>query len=353
MAGLHRRRDQAGRRIEGGVDVAAARAAAARAAAVALRSMLVVLQAVRRDAGAVGRQHPAHLRQRLTHADFRRRQLERALEQAVGQVRQVLLHARDAEVQVDLVVVRLDVGVGDRPVLAVPVVRLRLEVQIRQAQRQPSPDVRLPAEAPGAHPRVVRAGIRVILLVDDDVLAVVGAAPALDVGIDVLVRVALAVGRLADRVLVEAERLAVGRHLAAAGVIVRPLHRFQLGVEVELLAGFEEEDVQAARRQDVRGHSPGGSGPDDDRIVGPGEVDFTGFRLQNAQQQGHAMNLAYFRASSALFSTQRTDRIDGPDPAQRRIRGGQAHEPGQRAAHGHEPPHRIERETVDLRANPP
>ena len=30
---------------------------------------------------------------------------------------------------------------------------------------------------------------------------------------------------------------------------------------------------------------PGGPGPDDYRIVGPGKVGFTGFRLQHAQQQ--------------------------------------------------------------------
>ena len=55
-------------------------------------------------------------------------ELQRPLEDAVGQVRDVLLRARDAEQRVDLVVVGRDVGIADRPVLAEPVVALRLEV---------------------------------------------------------------------------------------------------------------------------------------------------------------------------------------------------------------------------------
>ena len=43
----------------------------------------------------------------------------------------------------------------------------------------------------------------------------------------------------------------VGRRIAAAGVVMRPLHRSQLGVEVELFAGFEEQDVEASRHEDM------------------------------------------------------------------------------------------------------
>src|SRR6187549_2397657 len=100
---------------------------------------------------------------------------------------------------------------------------LCLEVVIRQAQGEAAPDVRLATQAPRTHPRVVGAGIGMVLLVDNDVLAVVGAAPPLHVGVDLGVgRVLRSVRRLTYRVLVHRERVMARWHLAAAGVIVRP-----------------------------------------------------------------------------------------------------------------------------------
>ena len=276
IARVHRGIDQSRRRIERGVDVAAAGPAPAGAAAEALAAVLV-LHAVGRDAGAVRRGDASHRLERLAQLDLARVHLVRALEEAVRQVRQPFLVAGDAEVGVDAVVVRLDVGVGDRPVLAVAVVRLRLEVVVGEAQREAPPDVRLAAEHARAHPGVVGAGVRVLLLVDEDVLHVVRAAPSADVRPDVLVRAVLrGVGWLADVVLVEREGMPPGRRVAAARMVVRPLHRAQLGFDVDLLACLEEQDLEAVRREHVRGHATRGARPDDDGVVGLGEVDLGG-----------------------------------------------------------------------------
>ncbi len=181
--GVQGRVDEAGGRVEGGVDVAAARAPAAGAAAEAAAAVLVVLEPVGGHARPVGREHAARARQRLAQLHLGRVEPGRPLEAAVGQVGQALGVAGDAEVEVDLVVVGRDVGVGDGPVLAVAVVALGLEVVVGQAQGEPAPDVRLAAQAARAHPGVVRAGVGVVLLVHHDVLAVVRAAPALHVGV--------------------------------------------------------------------------------------------------------------------------------------------------------------------------
>ena len=178
---VQRRIDEAGGGVEGGVDVAAARAAVAGAAAEAAAAVLVVLQAVGGDARAIRREHRARLRHRLPQHTSAALSRVGALELAVGQVGQALGMAGDPEVEVDLVVVGLEVGVRDRPVFAEAVVALRLEVVVGEAQGEPAPDVRLAAEDARAHPGVLRARVGMLLLVHDDVLRVVGAAPALHV----------------------------------------------------------------------------------------------------------------------------------------------------------------------------
>ena len=70
VPGVHRRIDETGGRIEGGVDVAPARAAAARAASEAPAAVLVVLQPVGRHAGTVGRENAVHLLQRVAQRHF-------------------------------------------------------------------------------------------------------------------------------------------------------------------------------------------------------------------------------------------------------------------------------------------
>src|SRR5438132_1417696 len=66
---------------------------------------------------------------------------QRPQKYAVGKMRQVLLHAHDAEIQIHLVVVRGDVAIADRPIFAETVATLGLEVVVGEAQRQPSPDI--------------------------------------------------------------------------------------------------------------------------------------------------------------------------------------------------------------------
>jgi len=89
----------------------------------------------------------------------------------------------------------------------------------------------------------------------------------------VLERGALRVGRLADVVLVEADGVISRRRLAAAGVLVGPLHRSQLGIDVDLLACFEQQHLHPLRSEDVGGHPARGARAHDDRVVGLGEID--------------------------------------------------------------------------------
>ena len=187
-------------------------------------------------------------------------------------MRQILADARDAEISIDTIVVRLDVLIGDRPVLAVAVAALRLEVVVGKPERQASPDIRLSAEAPCAHPGVIGSCVRMLFLVDDDVLRVVGAAPALHVRIDLRVRRVVCIRRLTDRVLVERQRMVSRRQTAPSRVLVRPLGRFQVFIKIELLSRFEHQHLHALRRHDVRSHAAGRARPDHDGVVGAAEI---------------------------------------------------------------------------------
>ena len=120
------------------------------AAAQATAAILVVLQAVGGNAGTVRGDDAAHLLEALFKSEFGAVQLGGALKDAVGKLRQVFLHARDTEVQIDLVVVGRDVAVTDRPVFAVAIVTLGFEIIIREAKREASPDICL---APGQRAR--------------------------------------------------------------------------------------------------------------------------------------------------------------------------------------------------------
>ena len=279
--------DETGGRIEGRVDVAAARPAVAGSATEASAAVLVVLQAVGGDPGAIGREHAVRALHRLAQHHLRRVQPGRALELAVGQVLEALGVAGDAEVEVDLVVVGGDVGVGDGPVLAEAVAALRLEVVVGKAEGQAAPDVGLAPQAAGPHPGVLRARVGVVLLVHHDVLRVVGAAPALHVGVDGGVgAVLLGVGRIADRVLVLGEGVAVVGHLAATRVVVGPLHRLQLRLDVELLPRLEHQHLEALLGEDVSGHASRGPRAHHDGVVGAGQVDFFREWRGYAQQHG-------------------------------------------------------------------
>src|SRR2546422_892944 len=85
------------------------------APAVTLAPILVVLQPVGGDAGAIRRQDLSRLLQALAQLHLTPVELGGTLELAVRQVRQGLLDSGDAAVEVDLVVVRLQVRAGARP----------------------------------------------------------------------------------------------------------------------------------------------------------------------------------------------------------------------------------------------
>ena len=179
VAGVARREDQRGRRMERRADVASAPAAAASHAALAV----LVQHAVGGDAGAPGNQLAAHLRDRALQQHFAFVQLQRPLIEAVRQMRNAFLRAADAEQRVDLVVIRRDVGIADRPVFAEAVLRLPLEIHLGEPQRHAAPHVRLAAKHARPHPGVRRARGRVLLLVDDVVRRIAIAR----VGVDLLV----------------------------------------------------------------------------------------------------------------------------------------------------------------------
>src|SRR5688572_15820410 len=81
------------------------------------------------------------LDQQLVAARLRRR-----LENAVWVVRQAFVRSEQADVAIDAVVVRLEIVVGDRPVVAETIEALAPEVVGTEAQRDAAPVIGAPAE---------------------------------------------------------------------------------------------------------------------------------------------------------------------------------------------------------------
>ncbi len=69
-----------------------------------------------------------------------------ALKFAVGEPWEVFGMAGDAEIEIDLVVIRFDIGIGDGPVLTVAIAIFGFEIVIGKTQRQAAPDVCLAAD---------------------------------------------------------------------------------------------------------------------------------------------------------------------------------------------------------------
>src|SRR5712691_2693299 len=242
------------------------------AAAVTAAAIFIVLEAVGGDASAILGEDAAHFGEAVFQGDFGAVQPGGALEDAVRKMRQIFFHAGDAEIEVDLVVVRGDVAVADGPILAVAVAALGLEVEVGKAKGEASPDVGLSAEATGADPGVVGAGKGILAFVNHYIFYVVAVA---DVAAQMLGFFrAGTIGRIADGVFVESEGVLVRREGSAIGIVVGPLHGAEFFFDGELLPGFEEEDLQAVAGEDVCGHAAGGAGANDDRIVSFGEVNF-------------------------------------------------------------------------------
>src|ERR1700730_9111658 len=181
----------------------AAAFAVASTASITLAAIFVVLQAVAGNSRAVLRQHSAHLLQALLQRVLGAVQFRRALEYAVGKIREVFFHPGYAEVQINFVVIGSDIAVADRPILPVAISAFGLEIVVGEAQRQASPDVCFSAETACANPCIVRPGVGILSLVDNDVLHIVAVA---DIAVQMLgFFKARTVGRPADGVLVESE----------------------------------------------------------------------------------------------------------------------------------------------------
>ena len=165
--------------------------------------------------------------------------LGRRLELAVGLVGVAVARPEDAHEAVHAVVVRGNVLVRDRPVVAVSVAALALEVVRAEAQGDPAPVVRAAADHAGAPPTPVRVvGGAVRLAVD---------APPADAGVE-----------LAERPL--------GGGRAAAGRLVVPREHVRVG-DSPGRAGLEEHDVGAGVGEHFGGHAPAGPRADDADVV--------------------------------------------------------------------------------------
>src|SRR5260370_36779574 len=126
--------------------------------AVTAAAIFVVLEAVGSHAGAILGKDAAHFGEAVFERDFGAIQLGGALKDAVGKMREIFFDAGDAEIEIELVVVRRDVAVADGPIFAVAVAAFGLEVVVRKAESEASPNVGLSAETTGTDPSVVGAG---------------------------------------------------------------------------------------------------------------------------------------------------------------------------------------------------
>src|SRR5262245_64467252 len=118
---------------------------------MAFRSV-AVFDALARHPGARRDQTSTGLFDAALHDHLAAQHRLRLLKYAVGQLWQALFRAHYADQLINAVVVRLYVGVRDRPVVAVSVVRGGFEIIIAQSQRDAAPDQRAPADRAGAHP---------------------------------------------------------------------------------------------------------------------------------------------------------------------------------------------------------
>ena len=264
-AGRHRRRQQHGRRREVRVRRAPA---AALAAVVALRAAVEGLREDRqprrdaRDVQPLGRL----LDRQLVAARLRRRH-----EDAVRLVRQVALgrevRAEDADEPIELVVVRLQVVVRDRPVVAEAVHALPAEVVRSPAQRDPAPVVRAAAE----HPRA----IPVPLLPGRDGVRLALELPPADAP-------------------VELAEVALGGRRPAPRRLVRPPEHRRIGRRIPFRAGLEDHDARTRLGEHLGGHAPAGARAHDAHVIRVSGAD----DLHESGSPAGAMRARYTRCHS-------------------------------------------------------
>ena len=105
-----------------------------------------------------------------------------------------------------------------------------------------------------------------------------------------------------------------GRHVAAARVLVRPFHRLELLVDVELAARFEHQHLHPLRGEDVRGHAAGGARANDDGVVDAGQVGLGLWRALDQSEKVHVLPEGFaprtpLHALSLAAPTARSNRV--------------------------------------------
>ncbi len=132
-----------------------------------------MLEAVGGDAGAEWREHAMHALQRLPQVQLGGVQPYRPLVLPVRHLRKILVVTRDAEIEIDFVVVRRKIGVREGPLLSISIVALGFEIVIGEAKRKASPQIRLAPDDASARPGVTGAGVGMLFFLDEQVFAVV------------------------------------------------------------------------------------------------------------------------------------------------------------------------------------
>src|SRR5215510_6320939 len=153
----------------------------------------------REDRRAADGHHPfaiERLENFRTNVAFDDGQLHRRQKLAVRQLRETFACARDADELLDVGVPRRDVGVANRPVVAVTVLRVRLKIQVAPTIDLPAPRDRPTTDLASAEPlewRVLRGGVWILRVLHEELRSdfVARVAAALD-GIVALERFAVA-----------------------------------------------------------------------------------------------------------------------------------------------------------------
>ena len=148
--GERRGKERGGRR-----EVRAGGASPAALAAVVAGGATV--QRLRQDGSACWNAGDAELVAALFHQELPAPGRRRRLEDSVWLVLDALVRPVDPDQPIELVVVRGDIVVGDRPVIAETVMAPRLEIARTEAEGDPPPVVRSSAEHPRAEPVERRA----------------------------------------------------------------------------------------------------------------------------------------------------------------------------------------------------
>ena len=154
-------------------------------------------------------------------------------------------HSGDAHVALDLVVIRRDISIADRPILAKAVVRRGLEIEIAQAIALPAPDIGSAANhthaAEVAVGHVLGSRVRFVVIVGEPLIIPLGAGVALSLN--------------GPRLLDDRRNGFAKFHIAVGQVV----NGYMLGeVDVGLRpAAIEHKDMGAAFREHFRRPTPG------------------------------------------------------------------------------------------------